>query len=516
VAAPFAIGWIVVHPWQNVPVIDDWTYAWSVERLLEAHQLRVPEISAVYPISQILWGALFGRILGFSFGALRLSTVVLAVVGCWSLYLTLRELKIGAAVSLLAALTMAVHPVFFALAFTFMTDVPFVSLASLALYFYVSAVERDRPARLWPATLFALVAFLVRPIAVALPVAALAALWRRPNKPASLTRRLAIHAAMGIVAATAISLWLPRLFGPLSGQALRLEGLRSWFLVPGALYATWNVNLWLIAAFPLAPLLLATVTDRGTIVRVALVSLALAAALTAIYRSVPTPLPDWQTWSLQDIAARAMIGGTVGPSALSVRLTPVVKAAGMVVVAALLVALARAPRAAPSGGCVLLALGAINLVLMNVLWFYNDRYYLALVPTIAYIAAIRPIGLVGRWFAGAGLALWLFVGVTGARDMLAVNAACQRLARELEADGVAPSEIDAGYSLNGWRLYVHSENLPPGSDPRDDVPFVTSTRKPLYRILIGPEPGYDVVRVERLQSAVWQVTDRLYVARRRD
>ena len=53
VAAPFAIGWVLVSPWQNVPVIDDWVYAWSVEHLLKTGQLRVADISAVYPLPQI-------------------------------------------------------------------------------------------------------------------------------------------------------------------------------------------------------------------------------------------------------------------------------------------------------------------------------------------------------------------------------------------------------------------------------------------------------------------------------
>ena len=80
-----------VKPLTDVPVIDDWVYAWSVEHLLKTGRLRVLEFSSVYPLAQILWGALFARVAGFSFGVLRLSTVVLAVLGCWALYLTLRE-----------------------------------------------------------------------------------------------------------------------------------------------------------------------------------------------------------------------------------------------------------------------------------------------------------------------------------------------------------------------------------------------------------------------------------------
>jgi hypothetical protein len=62
----------------EIPVIDDWTYAWSVEHFLETGELRMLEWSAHYPLAQILWGALFSQLLGFSFIVLRLSTLVLA------------------------------------------------------------------------------------------------------------------------------------------------------------------------------------------------------------------------------------------------------------------------------------------------------------------------------------------------------------------------------------------------------------------------------------------------------
>src|SRR5438128_1971105 len=76
----------------DVPIIDDWTYAWSVEHFLQTGELRMLEWSAHYPLAQILWGALFSRLFGFSFVVLRLSTLVLAWAGLLTLYGTLREL----------------------------------------------------------------------------------------------------------------------------------------------------------------------------------------------------------------------------------------------------------------------------------------------------------------------------------------------------------------------------------------------------------------------------------------
>jgi hypothetical protein len=143
---------------------------------------------------------------------------------------------------------------------------------------------------------------------------------------------------------------------------------------------------------------------------------------------------------------------------------------------------------------------------------YNDRYYLVLAPTLACFA-LGPAGPTkrGQWVAAALLSVWAVIAISGTRDLLAVNAASATAARQLEADGIPSWEIDAGYAWNGWRLYAHPENLPPGADPRFDVPYVTSGRLPMFRVTNVPLPGYDVIRVVALDHTWWQVTDRLYV-----
>ena len=72
-AAWSAVAAIAVQALRDVPVIDDWTYAWSVERLLQHGELRVLDWSAVIPLGHALWGALWSWVLGFSFGTLRLA-----------------------------------------------------------------------------------------------------------------------------------------------------------------------------------------------------------------------------------------------------------------------------------------------------------------------------------------------------------------------------------------------------------------------------------------------------------
>lgn len=520
-AAIFGAGWWLVGAGRNTPVIDDWVYAWSVEHFLRTGELRVLAYSGTYPVALTLWAAPFAKLLGFSFAALHLATVTLSILGCWTWYLTLRELDIDARSSLLATLALVFNPVFFALSFSFMTDAPFVSVSNIAVFFLVSAARRDRPGRLWIGGAFAVAAFLIRPLGVAIPLAALAARPARALETTSRPWRLWQTAsrewivppvcAIGAMAA----LWIvaTRTMGPADWQTTRLDNLRWWASIPLRQYAGWNVHLLFETIFPLAPLLLAALLARRRIaIAGGILAIALAMGVRLALGEFPTPLPDWQTWSLQDIGARAMLTGTAATSAWSAHVTPWLRGLGVIVVAAAVVALVQERRAAPGqrrGAGLLLALAGLHLILINTLWLYNDRYYIVFAPAVAYLAA-RP-GRMRLPIALPLLALWAGIAVTGTRDMFGVNDSAGRLARRLEASGAKPWEVDAGYAWNGWRLYAHPEHLPPGGDPQSDVPFVTSDASTLYSIANSPQPGYDIVEIVPLPDATWQTTQRLYV-----
>jgi hypothetical protein len=518
IASLFGVASLWVGPRANVPVIDDWVYAWSVEHLLQTGRLRVLEFSAVYPIAQIVWGALFAWVAGFSFGVLRCSTLVLSTLGCWAVYLTLREMGCRRSTSLLGACALALDPAYFAMSFSFMTDVPFVSLAAIATYFYVTAVCRDRPRRLWIGGLFTVVAFLVRPLAIILPFSVAPALLCRTGWRAAV-RRAALPLITAVVAMVALRTAISRALGPLDWETNREGYLRWWFLIPLTDYAKWNIGVLIESVFPLAPVLLASMVRWRRAMLVVAVGLLLMVPLRLGLGALPTPLPDWQTWSLQDIAARAMIGGDLAPSTWSLRVTPALRLLGLLAVAALIVVCVHGWIRSPRWGRAEIVVGTLallHLAMINLLWLYNDRYYLVLAPPLAILGARALDGnRLAKSIAAGCLVLWAAVAISGTRDMLAFGEACAAAAREVEATGVPAWEIDAGYPLNGWRLYAHSENLPPGSDRRYDVPFVTSDRPTEYAIMNRPLPGFDVVRVVPLERASWQTTRAVYVLRRR-
>jgi hypothetical protein len=135
----FAVTLLAYSP-AEVPLIDDWTYAWSVEHFLQTGALRVLEWSSHYPLAQILWGSLFSQLLGFSFAVLRLSTLVLAWAGLLALYGMLREL--GARPLLAGRPAAVVQPRLLCVESSFTTDVPFVSVMNAALFGYALGQPR--------------------------------------------------------------------------------------------------------------------------------------------------------------------------------------------------------------------------------------------------------------------------------------------------------------------------------------------------------------------------------------
>jgi hypothetical protein len=352
----------------------------------------------------------------------------------------------------------------------------------------------------------------VRPLAIALPVAAIVGLWRARR----LTTRWLAGPLIALAIMIALQVLLPALLGPLDVEQARTSNMQYVLMVTAREYATWNMHVLWEAAFPIAPLVVAALASRAAVVRVLAASCALAAVLWVVRVPPPMPLPDNQTWSLRDLSARTLVGCPEVPRApWAARAAPVASVLGLVVVAGLVcaaIAAVQSSDGAAGTGAILVAFGVLQWAIVNLLWLYNDRYYVVFGPTLAYVAtSVKPAR---ASLSAPLLAVWAIVAVSGARDTLAFNDTVNAAVAALERAGVAPAEIDGGWASNGWRLYAHPENLPPGADRTYDVPFVTGGGATTYVIASCPLRGYQVERILPLPATTWQGTDRLYVLQR--
>src|SRR5688500_5115162 len=78
---------LITDPRGEFPLNDDWMYARSVLSLVEKGRYVLCDFQAVTALLQILWGALFAKIFGFSMTILRVSVLVLGWAGVLISYL---------------------------------------------------------------------------------------------------------------------------------------------------------------------------------------------------------------------------------------------------------------------------------------------------------------------------------------------------------------------------------------------------------------------------------------------
>ncbi|MBK8768341.1 MAG: glycosyltransferase family 39 protein [Burkholderiaceae bacterium] len=113
---------------------------------------------------QAYWGALFCIPFGFSFTALRFSTLVLGLLGALALFFLIKELGGTRRTALVGALVLIVNPLYFGLANSFMTDVPFTTVVILSLFCLARGFRREDSRYLIVGLLFAFAAVMIRQV----------------------------------------------------------------------------------------------------------------------------------------------------------------------------------------------------------------------------------------------------------------------------------------------------------------------------------------------------------------
>lgn len=100
---------------------------------------------------QIVWGALFIKLFGFSFTVMRLSTLPIAMATIYLLHQILVRFGLNSWNAVIGTLTIAITPLFLSLSTTFMTDIPGLFCILLCLYLCQRAVlaTSDRAATIW-------------------------------------------------------------------------------------------------------------------------------------------------------------------------------------------------------------------------------------------------------------------------------------------------------------------------------------------------------------------------------
>ena len=512
---------LVVFPAGDYPVNDDWVYAASVRKLLESGRFELLACSTASVGPQVYWGALFAKVLGNSYVSLRASTLVLGLVGGIGVYLLFLEIWHDRLGALVLALTLLVNPVYFALAYTFMTDVPFVALSVTSMLFIVLGIQRSNRPLLTLGLGIALMAVLLRQFAVVLLVGFGCWYAARHKRTATTFVIAATPLVAGLLlnwlfdrwmaetgrrslpapAAGFFSVFVPQL--PYSIRALILNGSSyvGLFVIPLVVY-----YLPIGAARDLR----AKVVVRWS----AIVALAVLVGAFYVPRALTVPVGgnvlEWFGVGPLTTGDQLVHGQNLPQQPAGIATAwLIVTGLALVSFASLCVAVwtgaANAygawrsgvdPTSREQSALVAFFVGiassylAILLLLASAFPLF-DRYFLLLFVVCGFAIPFLRVGVksvsstAGTRFALAAVPLTCsaLFSVVATHDFFAWSDVRWTALQRLLAAGVSPTQIDGGYEFNGMYLYDALFKSRPGKNywwVHDD----------LYQVSAGPLPGY--------------------------
>jgi hypothetical protein len=486
VLALFMGTWLVVPTMVNAPVSDDWVYSRSVEILLHEQELKILDLSVVTLVSQVIWGALFSTILGTSFGAMRLSTLVIFVLSGLALYGICRELRVDRTRSALGAAAYLFNPLTFALAFSFMTDPQFVSWMTIATYFYIRGLNLDAPdpRAVILGSIFASVAFLTRQQGILIPLAVgiylLAARRWRPDLDGLKT---ALRVA-GIPALTMALyyIWIIREGAPEQQGAFLDQMIGAGWRDTRILASRMTFIEMMYIGLYVLPIVLAAVPflthyrlarrPLGLALIAGWTAILVAGVLTFAGRDHFFPYIP-QFFGIQGTGPTDLIGGRQPLFDQPWPFQPVSRAMTAVVAAASLAFILFVGRKVGTaltgdraGASLLACIGLWQVVgiLPPSYHFRNwiisvDRY---LVPMIPFAIGLLLWSLRGSrlwlplgWIAIAAFAVF---STASTRDFLVFQEATWNYAQDAVESGIPMTQLDAGSSWDGYHLYEYGES----------------------------------------------------------
>jgi hypothetical protein len=585
VLALYLLALLVIPVMTPVAIGDDWVYARSVEILLKEGRVHILDLSVVTLVWQVLWAGLFGLVLGPTFGAMRLSTVILTGIGGLACYGCCRQLGVERGRSALGTALYLFNPLLFSISYSFMSDAPFVALLTIATYGYLRGLRPDRPdPRFVVAGSFvAGLAFLERqqgalvPLAVAMYL--LLAGRLRPNRAGVVLfcQVVAVPAAMTIL----FYVWFRFIHGIPKAQGDFLQKVKD-AGVDGAVLLASRLSVIeavYVGAFVL-PLAAAVLLTLPRLVRLISPLGWLAFSVWAMFvlggsavfwqsgrrmPYIPHYVGPYGLGSYDLRGGRPWLIGQLGMDIATIVCAASALVFGLILcggigngkwkmkkgrspgkegesesdrpddapVFSFSISKSQFPRAG-AGLLLALAFWQIIGVLPQSFTFRNwtfrglnapslDRYLLTLLPLAIGLVlwALREVRIAttAAWVLALGMALFSIVGT---RDFLTFHTAVWDLARTLNAEGVANTQLDAGAGWDGYYLYEYSV----ANDIHTSVgaPWWIGLFAPAdtadYIIAGAPRDDFtdDYVPIRRVEYSSWLYREPvyLYVLRRRD
>ncbi len=136
-----ALGVLLAHPFVEMGFNDDWSYIWSAKVFAQTGRIAYNGWGAMILGWQLPLGALFIKLFGFSFTAVRASVFLLSLATAALLHRVIVRCGISERNATFGTLLITFSPLFLPLAFSFMSDIPALFCVLLCVYSCLRATQ---------------------------------------------------------------------------------------------------------------------------------------------------------------------------------------------------------------------------------------------------------------------------------------------------------------------------------------------------------------------------------------
>ena len=490
----------IVNPRGEFPLHDDWDFSVATFNFARTGEFRFTPFTAVSLRAQVLWGALWTRIAGQTFEALRLSTLILSAATLVVVNRILRLTALPVFARITATLALLAHPIFLWASCTFMTDVPFVFASSVAFYCFLRGLREERMAFVVVGCLAVVVAWFVRQngVVALVPPLALIALDRRSRRFAiPILATLSLFAILFVFKRE----WLAGSPDMFSRHYKMLS--ESSFRTPEKItlvFQYFAFNALNVAAFflPLTATLAWRRLSRQTRAVLAVVTVVMLARVVMLGLAGYWMPYDARAQYSNILPGPIVFNFGIGPPnltdvfsmgyrypfALEQWAAAVMTLAFACIAALVIVALIDAWRAATVEGRLAVGWITVASAALCLSGYYYDRYSLdSAWAAVIVLPLMIPWTRITRVVAIGLLVAIGFFSMMGVQEYFRWNRARWDMYRDLRARGIAIEQIDGG--VEAWSFYelanADRKKAMRGHPPRE------------YMIAFHPVPGYHVI-----------------------
>lgn len=544
----FLGGFWAAWPVVNMGFVDDWSYIKSAQVFARTGHLVYNGWATAMLGWQIPWGALFIKLFGFSFMAVKLSTLPLAVATLLLFHAVLIRFEITPRNAVIGTLTLGLSPLFLPLSASFMTDIPGLFVIVLCLYLCQRALaaKSDRAAIAW------LVAAAVTNVVggTARQVAWLGVLVMVPCTGWLLRKRrgVMLTAVVLWVAGIGAILYCMRWFAqqsysisvgllPNAAQG-SLPGLAQGIVSANRIWA--ELTVLLVVVLPVLVVWLPHFGKRFdhyvAFLCVGLLPIVVVEMLMRRYAEIWPPFVLFRELSMRPDAGinsgldlrRSLVPE---PVQIAISLIAIAAVVGCVFAVRRNRRKIMQPEDSESGinaFWLLVPYCVSYLLLLIPLTFHRmayDRYMLGLMP-VAIVASLwlyeRCISSNLPSISTVILLAWAFLAIAGTHDWFAWKRARSEAIHELRAAGIPRSEIQGGFAYDGWTQVQdggHIDNskarVPAGVHSTRPAPVglaaacenwflpLLSELSPRYSVAVGPLRCYLPSRFPAVHYTAW-------------